>query len=279
VLTGDAVDVLLSASDLLSRLSQVSETAVPAWLEEHAEPLEQMVSRLGEVRAGTWVAPPAAAPAPASAAATQPATAAATAATRITGPAPAPASLSVAPPSEAAPQAPAHDAAPPIATRKTQRAATPATPAPAVLVFESAGQRYGLDVADIVEVVPAVPLQPLPGTPPMVAGLCRYRGSLMPVLDVNQMLGGPPAARRYSTRIVVVRYRNQAGAEHLLGLLAERLDHGIDDAAGALTAAAVATPDLPWLGPLASTAGAVTQMVSVHDIVPEPLRNRLFTEA
>jgi hypothetical protein len=52
----------------------------------------------------------------------------------------------------------------------------------------------------------------------------------------------------------------------------------VDDAPGALTSSGVSTPDMPWLGALAATATKTTQLVSVHQLLADDLRARLFTE-
>jgi two-component system, chemotaxis family, sensor histidine kinase and response regulator WspE len=47
-----AIDVLLSAGDVLSQLSRVEEAAVPAWVEEHQAEIDGLVKTLGEIKAG-----------------------------------------------------------------------------------------------------------------------------------------------------------------------------------------------------------------------------------
>src|SRR5262245_7266586 len=98
------------------------------------------------------------------------------------------------------------------------------------LLFEAGGQRYGLDVSHIIEILPAVPLRGLAGVPYYVAGLLRYRGAVVPVLDISRLLGGASAVSRLSTRLVIVRYKipgtpgipgAPAAGERVLGLLVE----------------------------------------------------------
>ena len=55
-----------------------------------------------------------------------------------------------------------------------------------------------------------------------MAGLFNYRGAPVPVIDLSQLTLGRPAARRLSTRIVLVHYPDESGGTHLLGLIAER---------------------------------------------------------
>lgn len=57
VLDGAGIDVLLAAGDLLSRLSAVSESAVPQWVESETTAVDDLIAQLDQVRAGTWKAP------------------------------------------------------------------------------------------------------------------------------------------------------------------------------------------------------------------------------
>jgi chemotaxis-related protein WspB len=146
------------------------------------------------------------------------------------------------------------------------------------LLFGAAGQRYGLDVSQVIEVVPAVSLRTIPGVPDFVAGVFRYKGAIVPVLDLNKMLSGVSAEKRYSTRIVLVRYSPRPGSERVLGLLVERADQGLTDALGEFQSSGIITPDTPFLGKLATLGSETIQFVRTEQLIPEALRERLFTE-
>lgn len=146
------------------------------------------------------------------------------------------------------------------------------------LLFTAADQRYGLDVSKIVEVVPAVRLRLIPGVPDYVAGVFCYQGSIVPVLDLNQMLCGVPAVKRYSTRIILARYRGRSNTEHVLGLLVERADQGLTDALGNLVSSGIATPGAPYLGKLATLDDGAIQFVKIEQLIPDGLREQLFAE-
>ena len=90
-----------------------------------------------------------------------------------------------------------------------------------LLLFRIGETWYGLDARQVQQVVPHVPLTTCPGMPASVAGIFTYRGSLVPVLDLGLLLGTMPCARRLSTRIIVVPWREDRGIRRSLGLLAE----------------------------------------------------------
>ena len=146
------------------------------------------------------------------------------------------------------------------------------------LTFEIDGQRYGLDISQVVEVVPAVRLRRLPGVPDYVAGIFRFRGAHVPVIDLNGLIGGKPAVPRLSTRLVLVRHPGPAGVGRLLGLLAERMADGLDENAAAPVPTGVTAPEAPYLGPLGMSGGRTVQYVRVEHLLPDALRERLFVE-
>jgi chemotaxis-related protein WspB len=152
------------------------------------------------------------------------------------------------------------------------------TGAVTALLFAVADQRYGLDVSQVMEVVPAVRLRTIPGVPDYVAGVFCYKGTIVPVLDLNQMLCGAPAVKRYSTRMVLVRYPGHSGTEHVLGLLVERADQGLTEALGGLQPSGIATPEAPYLGKLATLGNETIQFVKIEQLIPDGLRERLFAE-
>jgi chemotaxis signal transduction protein len=66
------------------------------------------------------------------------------------------------------------------------------------------GREYGLPLDCLVEVVRMAALAPVPGGPSFVLGLLDLRGRVVPVLDLRQRLGLPPAEPGLSTPICVV---------------------------------------------------------------------------
>ena len=56
-----------------------------------------------------------------------------------------------------------------------------------------------------------------------VAGVFRYRGQLVPVLDLCWLMHGQPCPARLSTRIVLVHSPDENGLSHILGLMVERV--------------------------------------------------------
>jgi chemotaxis-related protein WspB len=102
-----------------------------------------------------------------------------------------------------------------------------------VLTFRVAETDYAVAASRVVEVVPRVPLREVPHTPAHVAGLLRYRGRAIPVVDLSMLLTGTPSVDRLDTRIILADASlggRDGGVRHLLGLVAERVGEvrGVD---------------------------------------------------
>lgn len=146
-----------------------------------------------------------------------------------------------------------------------------------ILKFDAGGQQYGLDLSDILEVVPAVPLRLIPGAPKEVAGVFHYRGEMVPVLDVTKMLTGGSAGSRFSTRIVLVKYPDALAQVQTLGLLVEGAAQGLTQIQGEWMSPGISSAGAPYLGKLAASQSSTIQLIQVRHLIPEALRELLFT--
>ena len=92
-----------------------------------------------------------------------------------------------------------------------------------VLVFYVGDNRYGLDASQVVEIIPRVALRRMDRAAAHWAGTFYYRGSLVPVVDLCQLVCDRPAGERLSTRIAIADYPDEAGRSRRLGLMAEQM--------------------------------------------------------
>jgi chemotaxis-related protein WspB len=146
------------------------------------------------------------------------------------------------------------------------------------LLFEVDGQRYGLDITQVLKVLPSVRLRKLPQVPEYVAGVFRYRGAMVPVIDLSQLIAGRPYAALMSTRIILVQHPGRSGNSRPLGLLAERATEILDAGESEPVPSGIAVPEAPYLGGLTSGEGRIVQYVKVEHLLSDELRDRLFVE-
>ena len=73
-----------------------------------------------------------------------------------------------------------------------------------VLQFYLGDVMYVIKCERVREVAPMVALKKMPHAPDCVAGLFNYRGMIVPVIDLRQLIHGVPCQLRLSTRIILV---------------------------------------------------------------------------
>jgi chemotaxis-related protein WspB len=137
-----------------------------------------------------------------------------------------------------------------------------------VLTFRVAEVPYAVAVGRVVEVVPRVALRALPHAPAYLAGLLRYRGGAVPVVDLGLLMGESACSDRLDTRIILVDGGSRGeGNDGLLGLVAERVDdvRAVDESRRAV--AGLEIGDAPYLGPIYETDDGLLQLLEPGKIL------------
>ncbi|MFI5325917.1 MAG: chemotaxis protein CheW [Candidatus Rokuibacteriota bacterium] len=84
-------------------------------------------------------------------------------------------------------------------------AAPDAPPAPRACVFALAGARFAVDVRSAREVVVFDEITVVPRAPRHLVGVANLRGTVMPIVDVRELLGLPESRPGRTLRTLVVR--------------------------------------------------------------------------
>jgi chemotaxis-related protein WspB len=136
-----------------------------------------------------------------------------------------------------------------------------------VLTFRVAEVPYAVAVRRVVEVVPRVALRAMPHAPKYLAGLLRYRGGAVPVVDLGLLMGEVACSDRLDTRIILVDCGVHGGdGLGFLGLIAERVDdvRRVDESRR--TVAGLEIGEARYLGTIYETDGGLLQLVEPEKI-------------
>lgn len=107
---------------------------------------------------------------------------------------------------------------------------------------------YTIKCDNVREIAPIVMLKEIPHTPDFFAGFFNYRGAIVPVIDLCQLIQGCPCQMRLSTRIILVDYMGRDKTSHILGLMAERVTETIRKPADAFVLPGIRSEQAPYLG-------------------------------
>ena len=146
------------------------------------------------------------------------------------------------------------------------------------LLFQLGNDRYALEVTRVVEVVPLLALKQLPQAPRGVAGIFNYRGRPVPAIDLSELSLGRPASERLSTRIIIIKYADPSGADHLLGLIAEHATEMVRKEINDFTQPGVHVEGAPYLGPVLLDPKGVIQWIHERHLLSDEVRQLLFAE-
>ncbi len=138
-----------------------------------------------------------------------------------------------------------------------------------VLLFHIGDIRYTIKCEKIKEIAPMVTLKQVPHTPEYFAGFFNYRGEIVPVLDLCQLIQGSPCRMRLSTRIILVDYMMN-DADRVLGIMAERVSKTVEMPDDAFSLPAIHSGDTPFLGGVMMEQNEMIQYIDM-DLLPNCL--------
>lgn len=78
-----------------------------------------------------------------------------------------------------------------------------------LVVFELAGEHYGVDIGDVNTIIRMQDITSIPGTSSYVNGVINLRGSIIPVIDLKQRFNLPLGEYTKASRIIVVEANGQ----------------------------------------------------------------------
>ena len=142
------------------------------------------------------------------------------------------------------------------------------------LLIRLGADRYAIEAEHVVEVLPLVRLKSIPSAAVGVVGMMSFRGSAIPVIDLNLVAFGTPSPVLLMTRIVVVRHRQHdiGGEMALFGLLIpEVLQTAHYDASG-FERVSLANARAPYFGSVLTTADGMLQQLLIAPLLNEEFR-------
>src|SRR5262245_54444072 len=143
------------------------------------------------------------------------------------------------------------------------------------LLFELGENRYAMEATRVVEVLPFLQPQKMPHSPAGMAGYFSYRGELVPVIDLCQLVTGTAARHCLSTPIILVHFTDQEGKKRLAGLLAEQATTTIQKQRSEFMQSGISTRDANYLGPVAIDQSGFIQLIDADKLLIERARDLL----
>ena len=139
-----------------------------------------------------------------------------------------------------------------------------------MLLFYVANDLYAVDSSRVVEIIPRVRLRKAHHVPEYVAGLFNYRGKIVSVIDLCNLISGQSSRFCLSTRIIMVSYPHQEYGQIYLGLIAEKITETLNKPESDFVDSGIRIKEAPYLGGMLMDEKGIIQRIHI---------DKLFTDA
>jgi chemotaxis-related protein WspB len=140
-----------------------------------------------------------------------------------------------------------------------------------VLQFYLGDVMYVIKCNRVKEVAPMVALKKMPNAPDCVAGLFNYRGMIVPVIDLRQLIHGSLCQLRLSTRIILVDSFRKDNTPYVFGIMAERITEAVNKPESDFVPAGIVMEEAPYLGGIMMENKEMVQFIDI-DRLSESLK-------
>lgn len=78
-----------------------------------------------------------------------------------------------------------------------------------IIEFEMGFNRYGINVIKVREIIQPIPVTPIPHAHTSIEGIIQLRGEVLPVINMERVLGMAPAADKSEEKFIVAAFNQQ----------------------------------------------------------------------
>lgn len=84
-----------------------------------------------------------------------------------------------------------------------------------IIEFEMGNNRYGINVIKVKEIIMPMEITPIPHANPSIEGIIQLRGEVLPVINMEKVLGMPPSANKSEEKYIVAAFNKQQVVFHV----------------------------------------------------------------
>lgn len=143
-----------------------------------------------------------------------------------------------------------------------------------LLSFNISNERYVIETRNVIEIIPMVTLKKIPGAEKVVAGMLNYHGKAIPVIDINRLCNGYPVRKSLTSRIILVKYKN----ERLLGLLAEHVTETLHIDDSEFKNLGMKVSNYEFLGGIAEHDDQLLQLIDIDKLLSDTVQMVIFSD-
>src|SRR5690606_8081514 len=84
-----------------------------------------------------------------------------------------------------------------------------------IIEFEMGNNRYGINVIKVKEIIMPMKVTPIPHANPAVEGIIQLRGEVLPVINMERVLGMPPSSNKSDEKYIVAAFNKTQVVFHV----------------------------------------------------------------
>lgn len=147
-----------------------------------------------------------------------------------------------------------------------------------MLLFYVGKDSYAISVRQVVEVISLVSLQKLSQAPKYIAGLLNYRGDIIPIIDLCELLTKTQHSYQFSTRIIIVKYMSPQQTPYMIGLIAEKVTETLNIQETDLTQPIIPGDAPFYLGEIITAQYGMILCIQIESLLSESHLKALLTQ-
>lgn len=125
---------------------------------------------------------------------------------------------------------------------------------------------YGIDCQHVIEIVPSLSLEKIHRAPDVIAGIIKFYGSPVPVIDFCRLMTGNPCPSCFHTRIAILNAFDKGDQTQSLGIMGEKMVEVADLEQSRNSAKSFSIGKVAYLGETVSAAGQTIQLIKVNEL-------------
>ncbi len=138
-----------------------------------------------------------------------------------------------------------------------------------MMVFYIGKNLYAIESSRVVEVIPRVSYREVSYVPKYVTGVFNYRGAIVPVIDLCQLIRGSLSRDYLSTRVMMISYRSVDGSLQHLGLMAERVIEALDKSPEDFQDSGLQSQSASYLGGIITDKRGMIQRICLEQLLTD----------
>ncbi len=137
---------------------------------------------------------------------------------------------------------------------------------------------FGISVKNIIEIIPLVKIKKVPHSPESLIGLINYRGDIIPLFDISEIIKSRKSKYLLSTRIIILNNDINDSKLKYVAFLAEQVTETVEYIKENLRDPGISIANADYLGKLLMINNKSIQLINISKLINSEIINFIKKE-